>query len=144
MLQFTSLLKQEYEKELEQLLFFNPGQNSMLEAIVDAVERFGSPSIVVKNGHLAINVEKLDGVQTLFALDDNRLVGILVYSRLSTDSLTVIHIVVDQDYSSDGKFAKNMLVMRMLELLRNCGRQIRGVKTIRIICGYNQFLDYSI
>ena len=144
MLQFTSLLKQEYEKELEQLLFFNPGQSSMLEAIVDAVERFGSPSIVVKNGHLGINVEKLDGVQTLFALDDNRLVGILVYSRLSTDSLTVIHIVVDQDYSSDGKFAKNMLVMRMLELLRNCGRQIRGVKTIRIICGYNQFLDYSI
>ncbi len=144
MLRFTSLLKQEYQKELEQLLFFNPGQKSMLAAIVDSVEKFGSPNIVVNNGHLGINVEKLDGVQTLFALDDNKLVGILVYSRLSTESLTVIHIVVDQDYSSDGEFAKDMLMMRLLELLRNCARRVSGVKTIRIICGCNQTLDYSV
>jgi len=144
MLRYTSTLKLKYGEELERLMFFNPGQKNALAAIVDSLEMFGSPSVYTEGGRLRVKVEKLDEVQTLFALDGDTLVGVLVYSRVFLERLTVIHIAVDQEYSSDGKFAHNMLVMRMLELLRNSARRIKGVETIRIICSGNQIRDYSI
>ena len=144
MLRYTSTLTPEYGEELERLMFFNPGQQTALEAIVDSLERFGSPSVYDDDGCLRVKVEKLDDVQTLFAMDGDRLVGVLVYSRVLLERLTVIHIAVGQDYSSHGKFAQNMLVMRMLELLRNSARRIKGVETIRIMCSDNQVRDYSV
>ena len=88
--------------------------------------------------------KKLDEVQTLFALDGDTLVGVMVYSRVLLERLTVIHIAVDQDYSSHGKFAQHMLVVRMLELLRNSARRIKGVETIRIMYSGNQIRDYPV
>jgi hypothetical protein len=108
------------------------------------LETFGSPSVYDDNGCLRVKVEKLDEVQTLFAMDGDTLVGVLVYSRVLLERLTVLHIAVNQDYSSHGKFAQNMLVMRMLELLRNCARHIKGVETIRIMCSGNQIRDYPV
>ena len=144
MLRYTSMLKPEYGEELEQLMFFNPGQQTALAAIVDSLETFGLPSVYTDGSLLRIKVEKLDEVQTLFALDDDTLVGVLVYSRILLESLIVIHIAVNKDYSSQGKFAQSMLVMRMLELLRNSARSIKGVETIRIMCSGNQIRDYPV
>ena len=144
MLSYTSKLKPEYGEELEQLMFFNPGQQSAHAAIVDSLEQFGSPSVYTDNGCLRVQVEKLDEVQTLYALDGDRLVGVLVYSRVLPEYLTMIYIAVDQDYSSHGKFAQKMLVIRMFELLRNSARRIKGVKAIRIIRGGNRTQDYSV
>jgi len=144
MLRYTSVLEPEYGEVLERLMFFNPGQQTALASILDSLETFGSPSVYVDGGRLRIKVEKLDEVQTLFALDDDTLVGVLIYSRILLERLTVIHIAVDHDYSSYGKFAQNMLVMRMLELLRNSARRIKGVETIRIMCSGNQIRDFSV
>lgn len=144
MLRYTSTLKPDYNEDLERLMFFNPGQHTALPAIVDSLEQFGSPSVYTDNGCLRVKVEKLDEVQTLFAMEDDVLVGVLVYSRIMLECLTVIHIAVHQDYSSHGKFAQSMLVMRMLELLRNSARRIKDVKTIRIIFSGNQIRDCSV
>ena len=144
MICFTSILKPEYNEDLERLMFFNPGQQTMRSAILDSVEKFGVPSVYADGERLLVKVEKLDEVQTLFALDGDTLVGVLVYSRVSIERLTVIHMAVDQDYSSDGKFAQSMLVMRMLELLRNSARRIKGIKNIGIMYSNNQILDYSV
>lgn len=144
MLRFTSTVTPEYGEELEQLMFFNPGQQTALAAIVDSLERFGAPSVYQDGGFLRVKVEKLDGVQTLFALDDERLAGVLVYSRVSVELMAVIHIAVGQDYSAHGKFAHKMLVMRMLELLRSNARRIKGIETIRIMFSDNQIRDYSV
>lgn len=144
MLHYTSTLKPDYSEDLEHLMFFNPGQHSALPAIVDSLEQFGSPSVYTNNGCLRVKVEKLDDIQTLYALDDDILVGVLVYSRIILERLTVIHIAVHQDYSSQGKFARSMLVMHMLELLRSSARCIKGVKTIRIKCSADQNRDYSV
>jgi hypothetical protein len=144
MLRYTSLLMPEYGEALERLMFFNPGQQSALAAILDSLETFGSPSVYVDGERLRVKVEKLDEVQTLFALDGDTLVGVLVYSRIMLERLTVIHIAVDYDYSSNGKFAQNMLVMRMLELLRSSARRIKGVETIRLMCSDNQIRDFSV
>jgi hypothetical protein len=144
MLRFTSLLNHKYIEALERLMFFNPGQSAMHDAIVDSVERFGLPSIVIVDGRLRINVEKLNDVQSLFALEDDRLVGSLVYFRFSIETLTIIHIAVDEDYSSDGKFSHHMLTMRMLDLLRSNARRISGVDSIRIMYGGSRILDYRV
>jgi hypothetical protein len=134
MLRYTSTLRPEYSEELERLMFFNPGQPDALAAIMDSLDTFGSPSVYTDNGALRVKVEKLDEVQTLYALDDDTLVGVLVYSRVVLDCLTVLHIAVDEEYSVHGNNASNMLVMRMLELLRKNARLIKGVKTIRLMC----------
>jgi len=144
MLCYTSALKPEYHEDLERLMFFNPGQHTALPAIVDSLEQFGSPSVYTDNGCLRVRLEKLDGVQTLFALDEETLVGVVVYSRTTLTCLTVIHIAVDHDYSSNGKFAHTMLVMRMLELLRKSARRIKGVETVRIVCNGNQIRDCPV
>ena len=144
MLRYTSILKPEYGEDLERLMFFNPGQQEAHAAIMDSLEKFGSPSVYTDNGCLRVKVEKLDEVQTLYAMDDNTLAGVLVYARDSLEHLTVIYIAVDQDYSSHGKFAQKMLVMRMCELLRNSARRIKGVETIRIMCGGDRIMDYSV
>jgi hypothetical protein len=138
------MLEPQYGEALERLMFFNPGQQNALSAILDSLETFGSPSIYVDEGRLRVKVEKLDEVQTLFALDDDALVGVLIYSRIALECLTVIHIAVDHDYSSSGKFAEKMLVIRMLELLRNNARRIKGVETIRLIYNGNQIRDFSV
>ena len=144
MLRFTSTLKPEYGEELEQLIFFNPGQHAMYAAIVASLEKFGSPSVYTDNGCLRVKVEKLDDVQTLFALDGDTLAGVLVYSRVLPEHLTVIYIAVDQDYSSNGKFAQKMLVIRMFESLRDSARRIKGVQSIRKTRGGNRKQDYSV
>ena len=143
MLRYTSTLKPEYSEELERLLFFNPGQQDALAAIMDSLDTFGSPSVYTDNGALRVKVEKLDEVQTLYAMDDDTLVGVLVYSRVVLDCLTVLHIAVDEEYSVHGNNANNMLVMRMLELLRKNARLIKGVKTIRLMCN-NQVRDLIV
>lgn len=144
MLRYTSTLNPEYGEALERLMFFNPGQQAALSAIVNSLETFGSPSVYADGERLRVKVENLDEVQTLFALESDMLVGVLVYSRVRLECLTVIHIAVHHDYSSHGKFAHSMLVMRMLELLRNNARRIKGVETIRIMCSDNQLRDYPV
>lgn len=144
MLHYTSILKLDYINELEQLMFFNPGQQTALAAIVDSVERFGSPSVYVDGENLRIKVEKIADVQTLYALDDDALVGVLVYSRVSLEKLTIIHIVVDPNYSSHGKFAEHMLVMQMLKLLRKTASNIKGIKSIKIMFSDNQTRYFSV
>ena len=144
MLSYTSILTPEYGEELERLMFFNPGQQSAHAAIVDSLEKFGSPSVYTDCGCLRVKVEKLDEVQTLFALDGDRLAGVLVYSRDQPEHLTMIYIAVDQDYCSHGKYAQKMLVIRMFELLRSSARLIKGVKSIRIMRGGNRIQDYSV
>lgn len=144
MLHYTSILKSEFNEELEQLMFFNPGQHTFHDGILASIEQFGSPSVYIDNGCLRVKVEKLDEVQTLYALDDGVPVGVLVYSRVTPEHLTVIYIAVDHDYSPGGKHADQLLVMRMLKLLRKSARRIKGVETIRIIRSSHRIQDYPV
>jgi hypothetical protein len=144
MFRYTSILMPEYSKELEQLLFFNSGQHAVHSAIVDSIEIFGEPFVENDGEHLRVNVRKLDEVQTLFAFDEDILAGLLVYSRVSIERLVVIHIVVREDYSSCGKFANRLLLIRMSQQLRESARRIKGIETIRVMYGSNRTRDYPV
>ena len=144
MFRYTSKLAPEYSKELEQMLFFNSGQHAAHSAIVDSIEMFGEPFVYSDGEHLRVNVRKLDEIQTLFALDGDILAGLLLYTRVSPERLTAIHIAVHEDYSLNGKFSDKMLVVRLSQRLRECARRIKDIETIRILYGSNRTRDYPV
>jgi len=144
MFHYTSTLKPGYSEELERLMFFNPRQKTALSGIVDSIEMFGEPIVYNDGERLRVKVKKLDEVQTLFALDGDIFAGVLLYSRVSHERLVVIHIAVDENYSSHGKFAGKLLVLRMSQQLRESARRIKGIETIRMMYGLNRSRDYFV
>ena len=144
MFRYTSIIKPDYSKELEELLFFNPRQHTAHSAIMESIEMFGEPFICNDGDRLRINTSKLGQVQTLFAFDGDILAGVMLYSRVTTQKLVVIHIAANENYSSQGKYAKEMLVLRISQKLRECARRIKGVETINILYGGNRTRDYSV
>ena len=69
---FASKVAIEHREALERLLFFNGCQQRVARGIVDVIDRFGPPEIVVDGEGLRVQVSELSsGVQSLFALDAN-------------------------------------------------------------------------
>jgi hypothetical protein len=144
MFRYTSIIKPDYSKELEELLFFNPRQHTAHSAIMESIEMYGEPFVYNDGGRLRISTSKLGQVQTLFALHGDILAGVMLYSRVSTQRLVVIHIAANENYSSQGKYAKEMLILRISQKLRECARRIKGVETINILYGGNRTRDYPV
>ena len=144
MFHYTSVLKSGYRQELERLLFFNAAQHLAHSGIVDSIEAFGEPFVDNDGERLRINVRKLDEVQTLYSFAGDKLAGLLVYSRVSHESLVVIHIAVHEAYASKGEFGDKRLVMRMCQQLRMCARRIKGIEHIRMMYGNNRTRDYPV
>ena len=135
-IQFSSVLGAEYHEELEKLMFFNPGQEKALPGIYDSINEYGLPSIVEEGERLRINVEGLGAAQTLFALDQqgekNLLVGVMVFCRISIETIVLLHIAVLEEYSWAGKFADEMVVLRLMSKLREIAKRLKGVQNIRL------------
>ena len=144
MFRYTSIIKPDYSKELEELLFFNPGQHIVHSAITESIEMFGEPIVSIDGDRLRINTSKLGQVQALFAFDGDILAGVMLYSRVSTQRLVVIHIAANENYTSQGKYAKEMLVLRISQKLRECARRIKGVESISMLYGGNRSRNYFV
>ena len=136
---FTSRLPRSYRAELGSLMFFNPQQHHVKLGIVESIERYGIPKIVENGDHLNIRTDKFIEVQALFALegkpDDANLIGVLVYVRINSESMVVLHIGVKEEYSVFGIHSNEMLTMKLLVRLREIARQIKGVRSIAVIYG---------
>ncbi len=141
---FTSALEVSYRDALEALLFFNPGQTNALGSIMDAVEIYGAPELYLEDDLLRVRVEKLVEVQSIYALDDGCLAGMLLYARSDLQTLVVPHIAVTGDYSAQGQNADKLLVMRLLDTLRSSARRIKGIKRISLLYGGHGNCDILI
>jgi hypothetical protein len=136
---FTSLLGNEYRAGLEELMFFNPQQGKVKTGIVASIERYGLPQIFLDGKFLRVKVQEFSEVQTLFALDGradvSKLVGVVVYVRTNVETITILHIGVDEQYSISGLHAGEMLVVRMIAQLREIARRIKGIRSLVLIYG---------
>ncbi len=136
---FTSLLRDEYRTDLENLMFFNPQQSKVKSAIVQCIEEYGLPEIFVEGKFLRVKVQGFSDVQTLFALDQNegsrRLAGVMVYVRNGIDNMLLLHIGVDESYSISGPNADEMVVMRLIIKLKEIARRIKGVHSLTVLYG---------
>lgn len=131
MLFFSSSIDIEQRDKLEQIMFFNGNQRQFYFDIVRLVESFGEPEIIENGGRLRINLPRTD-CQNLFAIKNDSLVGLLIFNRSSPEHIELIHIVVDEKYSSTGEYADEMVVLRMMSELKKIALMIKGLKTIQI------------
>ena len=145
---YTSALGRKHRRELERLLFLNPGQQRVRSAIVEAVEQYGVPRVVEEADRLRIRLDSGREVQTLFVMGhtalSSRLAGVMVYTRLDVETILLLHLAVAKDYASGGRFGRQMLALRLVERLRKIAAQVKGVRAVRIILGAGRFWDARV
>jgi len=131
---FTSRLEERHRDDLESLLYFNPGQRRVLDQVEKVIENWGTPEIRVENGFLKVALSVVPEVQSLFVLDAAaeaaRLAGVVVFTRQDEENLELLHLAVAEDYSTNGSYAGEKLVLSMLGRVREIARMIRGVRWI--------------
>jgi hypothetical protein len=136
-LRFTSLLSASYRDELERIVFFNPEQDRVTEALVDSVRRYGVPSIVDEGGILRFRVSAFGPIQSLFAIDEAeqplRLAGVVMFVRECADTMLLLHLAVHEAYSAAGALAHVWVTTRLLAAVRNACLRTRGIKTMRML-----------
>lgn len=145
---YTSVLEAGYRAELEALLFFNPEQHRFRDKILTVIEKHGLPIIDAEANRLYIRLKTGAEVQTIYALAESKprpqLVGVVVYTRSNLSTISVLHIAVREDYSSQGRFHKQMMVPLFIGKLREIGRQIKGVAMLRLLYGADEFRDIPV
>ena len=70
--------------------------------------------IVEEKDRLYLNSENID-YQNIFTIIDNNLVGLAIYYRDSLDNIDLVHIAVDEKYSSKGTQTDKFLVFKIIK-----------------------------
>ena len=145
---FTSILERKHRRELEKLLFLNPGQHRVRSAILEAVKQHGIPRVVEEQGRLWVKLDSGREVQTLFAIGHaalrSRLAGVMVYTRLETRTILLMHMAVTGEYASGGRYGGQRLALQLVERLRKIARQVKGVRAVRLILGSGKVWDSAV
>ncbi len=134
---FTSLIKKEYKGDLEKVMFFNPQQGKISPDIVESIDRFGEPRIIIEGNHLRIEVGSFTDVQSLFAFNGDsenaKLIGFMIYTRTDFRNIMILQIAVSEEYSFTGEHRNQKLVIQFITKLRDIGRLLKGLETITLI-----------
>ncbi len=138
---FSSSLKKKFHDSLDAIMFFNKNQKQFTKDIVRNIKKFGLPEIICTGDELAIKIKGLSDVQSIFAFignnNDTKLVGVIIYFRNTVENIIVIHIAVDEEYAITGKSGAQMLMMQLINKVREAVKYLRGVKSINIAFGEN-------
>ncbi len=134
---FLSSLPPENHHQLESLLFFNRQQDKVRPGIVDAIDRYGTPEIVAGANGLKVRVASPVEVQCLFAVERNgangRPVGLILYTRDSFERITVLHLVVAEEYAAGGPCADRHLLLRLVQAVRRVARRTSGIRHVELL-----------
>jgi hypothetical protein len=136
---YTSVLPSSRYEELANLMFFNRQQHRVRDDIVNAIDLYGVPEIVAAERSLRFCVAKLGEVQAIYALEGDsakgRLVGTLLYARVSDDKIVLLHMSVAAAYASGGPAAGKLLALKMIERLKRACKTLKGVRELEILYG---------
>ena len=132
---FSSILPVRCREELEALLFFHPEQRDHTVRINSSIESYGFPKILEDQQGLRVAIAGLE-VQTLYAFvvrgAAQELAGVVVYTRVSADTLALLHMAVKPEFSFTHGYRNELVLPRMLVQLRAIARQIKGIKRLSI------------
>jgi hypothetical protein len=142
---FRSALPSHYREVLENLFYFNSSQSIVQEGLEHAIDLFGIPRIVEHSGKLFFKLEGNDHTQTLFALENvsgkEQLVGVMIYTRSSEDTLSLIHLAVADPDTIDYHFERNALTAALFDHMRSIAKQIKNVTRLHFLYGKkNQYV----
>jgi hypothetical protein len=142
----TSELSADCRDELERLLFFNEQQGAYRRAVIQSVDEFGEPFLRVVDGRLRVLTTRLGEVQTLFAVrgpaETARPIAVAVYARTSPDTITLIHVGTDADHAVTGPFAREMVMVRLVQAIARAASGIKDVE--RVIMPYGSARSVTI
>jgi hypothetical protein len=135
---FVSSLSQEHHQQLESLLFFNRRQDRVRPGILAAINRYGAPEIYsTANGSIKLRVAGPVEVQCLFAVErwggTSRPVGVILYTRDSFERITVLHLVVAEEYAAGGPMADQHLLLRLVQAVRRVARRTSGIRHVELL-----------
>ncbi|HSD73272.1 MAG TPA: hypothetical protein VLB75_00795 [Steroidobacteraceae bacterium] len=133
----TSRVGAEHRAALEELLFFNRLQSSVRTRIVETIERYGLPRIVVRDGTLRIELAGVAEVQSVFAVSPEQAVpiGVAVFLRESAERFVIVHVGVAEQFSASGGRANDHVFFHLLNAIRDAARRTRGVRSIDLFYG---------
>jgi hypothetical protein len=130
---FTSTLDRTYRDALERIFHFNRNQEKAYDAILFAVERYGTPYISIVKDRLWVTLESRMEAQSLFVLETTEakaeLVGVVVYTR-EDNELVVIFMAVREDYAHGGIRGDRMLLLRMVYEVQGIARRVKGITSV--------------
>ena len=89
-----------------------------------------------------MTLKKLDCLN-IFSTVDSALVGMSIIFRDSIQNIDLIHIAVDQKYSSTGIYADQLLVLKMINELKKICLQIKGINTITVKYGNDWIINLT-
>ena len=136
---FSSTINPDQRETLERVFFYNKNQTEYYFDIKHLIESCGQPRIVEENNRLYLNFEKID-CQNIFTIIDHNLVGLAIYYRDSLDNIDLVHIAVDEKYSSTGKYADKLLVLQIINELKKFALKIKDIKTIIVKYGQKRVI----
>lgn len=135
---FTSILGAEHRDNLERLLFFNENQARTYDGVSFVVKRYGTPRIQTDNKRLCIALDSSVQTQSLFTITrvrgEIRPVGVVVYTR-EADTLVVLFVAVDSEFSGRGVRGHGMVLVRMIGEVKAIARRVRGISRVLVYMG---------
>ncbi|MEM9454034.1 MAG: hypothetical protein AAGF11_07635 [Myxococcota bacterium] len=135
---FTSILGAEHRDDLERLLFFNENQARASDGVSFVVERYGTPRIQSDNERLHVALDSSVQTQTLFVITrvrgEIRPIGVVVYTR-EADTLVVLFVAVDSEFSGRGIRGHGMVLVRMIGEIKAIARRVRGISRVLVYMG---------
>ena len=137
---FSSTINPDQKETLERIFFFNKNHTEYYFDIKHLIESYGQPRIVEEKDRLYLNFENID-CQNIFSIIDNNLVGLAIYYRDSLDNIDLVHIAVDEKYSSKGTQTDKFLIFRIINELKKIVMRIKGINTITIKYGQNWVIN---
>jgi hypothetical protein len=134
---FVSSLPEQHQMQLESLLFFNRRQDQVRPGILDAIDRYGAPEIITSQHGLKVRVAGPVEAQCLFAVERtdgaSRPVGLILYTRDSFERITVMHLVVAEEYAAGGPRADQHLLLRLVQAVRRVARRTSGIRHVELL-----------
>ncbi|MBV9488321.1 MAG: hypothetical protein JO069_01180 [Verrucomicrobia bacterium] len=135
-LTFSSALSASRRDELEELMFFHPEQGEYTASINSSIQAYGFPKVLQEGDSLRIGIAGLE-LQTLYAFiprgSIQELAGVVVYTRVSDDTLALLHMAVKPEFSFSSGYRNELILPRMLAQLRAIARRIKGIKRLSIV-----------
>jgi hypothetical protein len=135
--EITSLLPVVARDELERITFFNQEQYQVVHSVVEAVYRYGVPTIVEEEGYLRFRVATFGPVQSLYAVDCTeeypQLAGVVIFVRNAEREILVLHLAVHEDYTARGRLAVAWVTPRLMAAVRGVALHTRGVRQLRFL-----------
>jgi hypothetical protein len=132
---FKTEIDKRYRDELDRLFYFNGNQKKWEEAIERSIEEYAYPKLKEKKGKIAIGFENMSIGQTLHILDSDRpdaaLIGVVIYTRESKNTITIIHLVLHERCREILKKSGVNISLIVIQSLIPIFKKLKGVNKLR-------------